>query len=340
MSFLVFCVVTAIVEVACYLPTPGSSMNLFGFRYVSRSLGFSMGWLYFYSLGILVPYEITAAGLVIDYWNSNVNIAVWITCMIVVIVALNALPVRFYGETEFWFASTKVIMMIGLLILSVILFFGGGPSKDRLGFRYWENPGAANTYLAGGDLGRFLALLSTFVLSAFPFTFAPELMIVTAGEMQSPRRNLPIAARRYIYRLVFFYLGSVLAIGVICPSNDPALTDGGAGAGSSAFVVGIRNAGISVLDSIVSLTVRCLQRKLTVADQWWHYPLCMVIGQLFPLPLQPVSLFSRTLRERPTYIQEMYQIWCPIYGCWLLVSILRARIPERRKFWRRCLQLV
>jgi amino acid transporter len=102
LSFFVFCVVTAIVEVGAYLPTPGSSMNLFGFRYVSRSMGFSLGWLYFYSLGILVPYEITAAGLVIDYWNSNINIAVWITIMIVVIVGLNLLPVKFYGETEFW----------------------------------------------------------------------------------------------------------------------------------------------------------------------------------------------------------------------------------------------
>lgn len=85
-----------------------------------------MGWLYFYSLGILVPYEITAAGLVIDYWDSPINIAVWITIFIVVIVGLNTLPVQFYGETEFWFASLKVFMMIGLLILSFILFWGGG----------------------------------------------------------------------------------------------------------------------------------------------------------------------------------------------------------------------
>jgi amino acid transporter len=77
-------------------------------------------------------------------------------------------------------------------------------------------------------------------------------MIVTAGEMSSPRRNLPISARRYIYRLFFFYIGSVLAIGVICPSNDEKLTSGGAGAGSSAFVVGIKNAGIDVLDSIIN----------------------------------------------------------------------------------------
>ncbi|KAF1954023.1 histidine permease [Byssothecium circinans] len=251
-SFLIFCVVSGIVEVAAYLPTPGSSMNLFGYRYVSRSLGFAMGWLYFYSLGILVPYEITAAGLVIEYWSSPVNIAVWVTIMIVVIVGLNALPVKFYGETEFWFAGTKVIMMTGLLILSFILFWGGGPDHDRLGFRYWKHPGAANTYLADGNTGRFLALLSTLVLSAFPFTFAPELLIATGGEMQSPRRNLPTAARRYIYRLIFFYIGCVLAISVTCPSDDPALTSGGAGAGASAFVVGIKNAGIPVLDSIIN----------------------------------------------------------------------------------------
>jgi len=252
MSLLIFCVVSCIVEVAAYCPTPGSSMNLFGYRYVSKSMGFALGWLYFYSLGILVPYEITAAGLVIEYWNPPINIAVWITLMIVVIVGLNALPVKYYGETEFWFAGTKVIMMTGLLILSFILFWGGGPDHDRLGFRYWKNPGAANKYLEEGNTGRFLALLSTLVLSAFPFAFAPELLIATGGEMESPRRNLPIAARRYVYRLVFFYIGSVLAIGVTCPSNDPALTSGDKGAGASAFVVGIKNAGIPVLDSIIN----------------------------------------------------------------------------------------
>lgn len=77
-------------------------------------------------------------------------------------------------------------------------------------------------------------------------------MIATAGEMKSPRHNLPIAARRYIYRLFFFYIGSVIAIGVTCPSNDPRITSGGSGAGSSAFVVGIKNAGIDVLDSIIN----------------------------------------------------------------------------------------
>lgn len=125
-------VVTANTEVAAYLPVSGGTMSYYGHRNVSNSLGFAMGRLYFYSLGILVPYEITAAGLVINYWNSPINIAVWITIFIVVIVGLNILPVRFYGETEFWFASLKVFMMIGLLILSFILFWGGGRKLRHL----------------------------------------------------------------------------------------------------------------------------------------------------------------------------------------------------------------
>lgn len=73
--------------------------------------------------------------------------------------------------------------------------------------------------------------------------------------MESPRRNLPTAARRYIVRLIVFYIGCVLAIGVIIPSDDERLTNGGAGAGSSPFVAAIKNAGIPALDSIVSLKI-------------------------------------------------------------------------------------
>ncbi|KAE9391532.1 proline transporter [Gymnopus androsaceus JB14] len=244
LSILVFFVVTAITEVAAYLPVSGGTMSYYGHRNVSNSLGFAMGWLYFYSLGILVPYEITAAALVIDYWGSPVNVAVWITVFIIVIVGLNILPVQFYGETEFWFASLKIFMMIGLFILSFILFWGGGPDQNAiLGFHYWKHPGSTNTWLVSGGTGRFVAFIEVVILSTFPFTFAPELLVVTAGEMQSPRRNLPKAAKRYFYRLVFFYIGSVLAI------------DGGVGAKSSAFVVGITDAGIKGLGSLINAII-------------------------------------------------------------------------------------
>ncbi|KAJ5290783.1 Proline-specific permease [Penicillium angulare] len=256
-SAMVYSLVTAIAEVGAYLPVHGGTMSYHGFRYVSRSLGFAMGYLYWYSLGILVPYEITAASLVIGYWDPNgtVNVAVWISIMMVVIIALNFLPVRFYGESEFWFSGIKIITLIGLLMVSFILFWGGGPNRQLLGFHYWKHPGSFNQYLVNGDTGRFVGLLKCTVSSAIAFIFAPELIIISGGEMESPRRNVPRAARAYIYRLVFFYIFGVLAIGVICPSNAARLTQSNGTVNSSPFVVGIQNAGIPVLDHIVNAAV-------------------------------------------------------------------------------------
>lgn len=88
-SLLVYGVVTAVAEVATYMPVSGASMAYFCTRYVSPSLGFALGWLYFYSFGIIVAYEITAASIVIDFWPNNVHIAVFITIMLLVIVGLN-----------------------------------------------------------------------------------------------------------------------------------------------------------------------------------------------------------------------------------------------------------
>lgn len=76
-SLLVYGIVTAIIEVCTYLPVSGSSMAYYCNRFASPSLGFALGWLYVYSFGILVAYEITAAAIVIDYWPNNVHVAVW-----------------------------------------------------------------------------------------------------------------------------------------------------------------------------------------------------------------------------------------------------------------------
>src|SRR5436190_21848015 len=157
-------------------------------------MGFTLGYLHWYSMGILVPSEVTAAALVIGYWDSSVHVAVWITIMTAVIILLNTFPVRFYGESEFWFAGLKVVMLIGLLFLAFILFWGGRPRRQRLEFHYWKHPRAANEYIVKGDAGRFVALLQCIVLSAFAFLFAPELIVTTAGEMESPRYNIPRAS--------------------------------------------------------------------------------------------------------------------------------------------------
>lgn len=154
-----------------------------------------------------------------------------------------------------FFLCTEVILLLGYTLFAFILFWGGGPHRGILGFHYWKHPfTAGRTYLEGGDAGRFVALLQCVVLSAFAFIFAPELVIVAAGEMESPRRNIPRASRRFFYRLIFFYIIGILAVTVLCPSTDKALTDGGSGVASSPFVIGIKNA--SVCTKLCKLSCR------------------------------------------------------------------------------------
>ncbi|TGO30191.1 hypothetical protein BPAE_0007g00680 [Botrytis paeoniae] len=238
-TIFVYGIVTATTEISAYMPIHGSTLASYASRYVSPSLWFAMGWLYWYSFAIVAPYEITAAGLVIDYWPNDINIAVWITILLLVIIGLNCFPVKVYGETEFWFASLKVFMIIGLLVLSFILFCVGRPSHQPLGFNYWKDPGATKEYLVGGSVGRFCAFLYALVFSCFSFNFAPELLVITGGEMESPRRNLPTAAKQYFIRLLIFYIGGTLAIGVIVSSNAPGLIGGRAGAASSPWIISI-----------------------------------------------------------------------------------------------------
>lgn len=184
------------------------------------------------------------------------NPAVWITIILITILLLNIIAVPFFGEVEFWFASIKLITIIGLIIVGIVLFFGGGPEQaSRLGFRYWNTPGAFTPYLVPGDTGKFLGYWTAFVRAGFAFITSPELIALAAGETIAPRRNIPKVARRFIWRLAIFYGVASLIIGVIVPSDDPRLLSPDSNASASPFVIGIQNAGISVLNHIINAAI-------------------------------------------------------------------------------------
>lgn len=113
-------------------------------------------------------------------------------------------------------------------------------------------------YDSTGDTGRFLGLFSVLVNAAFSYG-GVELVAVAAGEAENPRKNIPKAVRRVFWRILFFYVLGSLAIGVLVSSKDSGLLsaqDSGApGAAASPWVIGIRNAGIPVLPSIINAVI-------------------------------------------------------------------------------------
>lgn len=216
---------------------------------------------YWFKYIILTPNQLTAAAMVISFWvdTERINPGVWITIFLVVIVAINYFGVRFFGEFEFWLSSFKVIVIIGLILLCFILMLGGGPDHDRKGFRYWKDPGAFATYIDDGAPGRFYAFWSTMVTATFAY-LGTELVGVTVGEAQNPRKAIPQAIKLTFYRIVFFYVLSVLLLGTLVPYNSSELvfatsSDDSNSAAASPFVVAIKMAGIPVLPHILNACI-------------------------------------------------------------------------------------
>jgi amino acid transporter len=255
----VFGMMQCLGEMATWLPLPGA-IPQFCARYSDPALGFAVGWNNWYSSSITLCAEISAASVVIAYWPGaqDINPSAWISLILVLILCLNIFAVSIYGEAEFIFASVKIVTIVGLLIMAFIVDLGGNPNHERLGFWTWQHPGAMIEFDGTGNWGRFVGLFSTLINATFAYG-GVELVAVAAGEAENPRKNIPKAVRRVFWRILFFYVLGSLAIGVLVASDDPHLlkaqADGAPGAAQSPWVIGIQNAGITVLPSIINAVI-------------------------------------------------------------------------------------
>lgn len=206
---------------------------------------------------MLVCVEYSAVATIMEYWNIDVNPAAWVAMAMVVCFLLNIVAVKYYGEAEFIMASTKILLLIGLVLLTFITMVGGNPKRDAYGFRHWTY-GVMYEYYTDGDTGRFLGLFSVMVYAAFTIA-GPDLPALAAGEIQNPRLTIPRVVKMTFWRIVGFYVIGVLGVGIICDSHDPrlisAIEDGAAGSAASPWVIGIENLGISGLPDLINVLI-------------------------------------------------------------------------------------
>jgi amino acid transporter len=248
-GFMLFNVCMALGELAVTFPVSGS-FAIYGSRFLDPAWGFAMGWNYALNWLIVMPLELTAAGLVINYWTNSVNIAVWITIFLSALLIINLFGVRGYGEVEFYVSIIKVIAVLGFIILGIVLAAGGGPNHEYLGGKYWHDPGP----FANG----FKGVCAVFVTAAFAFS-GTELVGLAAAETANPRKTIPRATKQVFWRITIFYIVSLTLIGCLVPYTSKRLLNGSSSydASASPFVISIENAGIKILPSIFNAVILC-----------------------------------------------------------------------------------
>ncbi|GAB7351218.1 hypothetical protein MBLNU459_g1654t1 [Dothideomycetes sp. NU459] len=250
-GIMLFCTVHALGELAVAFPVAGS-FAVYASRFIDPAWGFAMAWNYALSWLITLPLEIIAASITLSFWPgaANVNPAAWVTIFLVVIVCINLFGVKGYGEAEFVFSIIKVIAIIGFIILGIIIDTGGVPGDKRgdIGSYYWTNPGAFHNGFKG--------LCSVFVTAAFSFS-GTEMVGLCAAETANPRKTLPSAIKQVFWRILLFYMVSLTIVGVLVPYDDDDLLNGSGSsdANASPFVIAVRNAGISVVPSIMNVVI-------------------------------------------------------------------------------------
>jgi len=253
--FVLWPLFMAACEMCSWLPVRGSIFQ-FAERYVDPALGFAGGYVYWYGALMSVCSDFTGAVSVIQFWDDKTNPGYYILLTLGVSLLLNLVAVKYYGEVEFITASFKLLLMIGLLAATFVTMVGGNPQHDHYGFRYWEQP--MKEYLEKGALGRFLGFWRVLIYAGFACG-GPDVVMMTSAEVQNPRAAIPRATRKIYFRLGLFYIVGTLALGIICPSDDPTLlksiSAGATGSAASPWVIGLRIHGVNGLANLVNALV-------------------------------------------------------------------------------------
>ncbi|KAK7207416.1 amino acid permease/ SLC12A domain-containing protein [Myxozyma melibiosi] len=297
---VVWSMIQSLAEMMCYAPIAGGYIH-YAERFLHPSAGFALGWMQWYSAVISLPTEIISAAVIIGFWDTDPisgdiprsHMIGYITALLILCSAINYFGARWFGEAEFVFAIIKILLIMGLIIAGLVVDLGGGPDHDRIGFRYWKNPGAFAAYPVEGSVGKFTGWFTSLLQAAFSFG-GVETLAMTAAEVQNPRANMKKAARLLFYRILFFYVCGILIVGMLVPSNDPHLLNStGNGAASSPFVIAFNRAGIKVLPSIINAGI--LTSAFSAADSVLYSASRMLYG--LSLRGQAPRIFSTTLKN-------------------------------------------
>ncbi|MCE5980972.1 MULTISPECIES: D-serine/D-alanine/glycine transporter [Pseudomonas] len=204
--------------------------------------GYFTGWTYWFCWIITGIADVIAISAYSQFWFPDLpQWAPAIAC-VGLLLSLNLITVKMFGEIEFWFAMIKIIAIVALVGTGLYMVMAG-----------FQSPAGRTADLANlwNDQGMFphglMGFFAGFQIAVFAFV-GIELVGTTAAEAKNPERNLPRAINSIPIRIIVFYVLALITIMAVTPWRDVV-------PGKSPFVELFVLAGLPAAASIINFVV-------------------------------------------------------------------------------------
>ena len=225
-------------ELSAAHPSSGA-FSVYTSRALGPAAGFTVGWLWWLQLCLVIAAESTAAAQLLNgLWPVFPQ---WVLALVfmVAFTAVNMLGVGKFGEFEFWFSMIKVGAVVAFLIVGIVFLLGGTPT---------ESPGLSNLSDHGGFFPLGLGgVAAGLLVVAFAFG-GIEIVAVAAAETENPAQNIRRAVRTIVWRILIFYMGSVALMVIALPWDSDELL-------ASPFVATLDAAGLPGLGAVLGVII-------------------------------------------------------------------------------------
>lgn len=216
-AVLVYAVMLCLGELSVAMPYTGS-FHVYARELIGPATGFTVALLYWLTWTIALGSEFTAAGIIMKEWFPHVPTWYWSLALIILILLSNIFTVRIFAESEFWFAAVKVLAIVAFIVLGALAIVGLIPVQG-----YTHAPGLTNLTKDGLFPTGIGGVFTTMLTVNFAFS-GTELIGITAGEAKDPEKTLPKAIHTTLWRLVLFFIGSMVVMAALIPCKQAGVT--------------------------------------------------------------------------------------------------------------------
>ena len=300
-GLIAYAVMLCLCELAVHMPESGS-FGSYAQKFIGPGTGYMITWLYWLTWTATLGTEFTAAALLMQEWFPQISVWIWTIAFAAIVFSLNMISTKLFAESEFWLSLVKVITVISFIILGLLAIVG------ILSFEgYSSAPLLSNLTAQGWFPQGLFPIFTTMLIVNFAFS-GTELIGVAAGETQDPAKNVPKAINAAIWRLLIFFVGTIVVISALLPHQMAGL--GADGVSSSPFVTVFTYIGIPYAEDIIRFVI--ITALLSAANSGL-YAASRMMWSLSDKKQLP-AIFSKVNRRGIPFIAIIVTMFCAIPG--------------------------